>query len=236
MAEVLRRLGCEVTFGGAIAEHGTAPGIGHSARSPSTCPDQPGHEADYDLVRRLRASICVLGPLLARCGTVQRRPSGRRLDRLARPRHARLRAGQARRRHHQRARVRHRHGAVRPQGRRDLARLPERRRHREHPDGGGPRRGHHADRQRRARAGDRRHLPHADRDGRADRRRRHVHADRRGRRRTAAGAPPHRRRPDRRRHLGVRRGDDPRRGHRTRDQARTTWSSRWTRCCRPAAR
>ncbi|MFA7323867.1 MAG: UDP-N-acetylglucosamine 1-carboxyvinyltransferase, partial [Candidatus Nanopelagicales bacterium] len=26
------------------------------------------HRADYDLVRRMRASICVLGPLLARCG------------------------------------------------------------------------------------------------------------------------------------------------------------------------
>src|ERR1700754_1998014 len=30
MAEVLRRLGCEVTFGGAIAEPGMMPGIGHS--------------------------------------------------------------------------------------------------------------------------------------------------------------------------------------------------------------
>jgi UDP-N-acetylglucosamine 1-carboxyvinyltransferase len=70
MAEVLRRLGCDVTFGGAIAEHGTAPGIGHSGEVTIDVPEQPGHEADYDLVRRLRASICVLGPLLARCGTV----------------------------------------------------------------------------------------------------------------------------------------------------------------------
>ena len=31
----------------------------------------PGAEADYDLVRRLRASICVLGPLLARRGHVR---------------------------------------------------------------------------------------------------------------------------------------------------------------------
>jgi len=54
MAEVLRRLGCVVD---------TEPGsvtIG--------VPALPGHEADYDLVRRMRASICVLGPLLARCG------------------------------------------------------------------------------------------------------------------------------------------------------------------------
>ncbi|HEY7173354.1 MAG TPA: UDP-N-acetylglucosamine 1-carboxyvinyltransferase [Micromonosporaceae bacterium] len=70
MAEVLRRLGCEVTFGGAMAEHGTAPGIGHAGDVTIEVPDVLGHEADYDLVRRLRASICVLGPLLARCGTV----------------------------------------------------------------------------------------------------------------------------------------------------------------------
>ncbi|MGH3097597.1 MAG: UDP-N-acetylglucosamine 1-carboxyvinyltransferase [Streptosporangiales bacterium] len=31
-------------------------------------PERPAHEADYDLVRRMRASICVLGPLLARTG------------------------------------------------------------------------------------------------------------------------------------------------------------------------
>jgi UDP-N-acetylglucosamine 1-carboxyvinyltransferase len=34
-------------------------------------PAEPGSEADYDLVRRLRASICVLGPLLARRGYVR---------------------------------------------------------------------------------------------------------------------------------------------------------------------
>jgi UDP-N-acetylglucosamine 1-carboxyvinyltransferase len=54
MAEVLRRLGCEVTAtGDDVVLH---------------VPDRPGTEADYDLVRQLRASICVLGPLLARCG------------------------------------------------------------------------------------------------------------------------------------------------------------------------
>ena len=57
MAEVLRRLGCEVRL------DGTAATI--------TVPDEPGSEADYDLVRRLRASICVLGPLLARRGYVR---------------------------------------------------------------------------------------------------------------------------------------------------------------------
>ena len=57
MAEVLRRLGCQVSL-----ENGTAA---------IDVPAQPGSEADYDLVRRLRASICVLGPLLARSGYVR---------------------------------------------------------------------------------------------------------------------------------------------------------------------
>ena len=59
MAEVLRRLGCE------RRDDPTATG---RPLGRSTCPDEPGTETDYDLVRRLRASICVLGPLLARCG------------------------------------------------------------------------------------------------------------------------------------------------------------------------
>ena len=54
MCEVLRRLGCDVV---------RAPG-----RVQITVPERPGHEADYDLVRRIRASIAVLGPLVARCG------------------------------------------------------------------------------------------------------------------------------------------------------------------------
>ncbi len=56
MSELLRRLGCEV-------EH----------RLPESTvricvPERPDHRADYDLVRRMRASICVLGPLVARVG------------------------------------------------------------------------------------------------------------------------------------------------------------------------
>src|SRR6476661_580594 len=54
MSEVLRRLGCTVTRG-----EGTVT---------IDVPAQLGHEADYDLVRRMRASIAVLGPLIARCG------------------------------------------------------------------------------------------------------------------------------------------------------------------------
>jgi len=57
MSELLRRLGCVV--------EGTPPEL------RITVPERPGTEADYDLVRRMRASICVLGPLLARCGEVR---------------------------------------------------------------------------------------------------------------------------------------------------------------------
>ena len=54
MSELLRRLGCAVD---------STPG-----QLVIDVPDQIRHEADYDLVRRLRASIAVLGPLLVRCG------------------------------------------------------------------------------------------------------------------------------------------------------------------------
>jgi UDP-N-acetylglucosamine 1-carboxyvinyltransferase len=57
MSEVLRRLGC-----GVVAE-GDSLVI--------DVPAEPRTEADYDLVRQLRASICVLGPLLTRCGHVK---------------------------------------------------------------------------------------------------------------------------------------------------------------------
>jgi UDP-N-acetylglucosamine 1-carboxyvinyltransferase len=57
MSELLRRLGCTVE------RHGATVSI--------EVPERPGHEADYDLVRRMRASITVLGPLLARCGEVK---------------------------------------------------------------------------------------------------------------------------------------------------------------------
>ena len=56
MAELLRRLGCTVDY--------DAAGGGVEI----DVPERIGHRADYDLVRALRASICVLGPLVARCG------------------------------------------------------------------------------------------------------------------------------------------------------------------------
>lgn len=60
MGEVLRRLGCNVEL-----DHDVRPGAG-TARID--VPHELGTETDYDLVRRMRAAICVLGPLLARCG------------------------------------------------------------------------------------------------------------------------------------------------------------------------
>jgi UDP-N-acetylglucosamine 1-carboxyvinyltransferase len=56
MSELLRRLGCDVVRDIDV----------RSVRI--TVPEVPSHKADYDLVRKLRASINVLGPLLARCG------------------------------------------------------------------------------------------------------------------------------------------------------------------------
>ena len=56
MAELLRRLGCRVDHS-AAGRHVTID-----------VPEQVGHRADYELVRAMRASISVLGPLLARVG------------------------------------------------------------------------------------------------------------------------------------------------------------------------
>jgi UDP-N-acetylglucosamine 1-carboxyvinyltransferase len=56
MGELIGRLGCDVV---------------HDREAGSVAITVPGeitHRADYDLVRRMRASISVLGPLLARCG------------------------------------------------------------------------------------------------------------------------------------------------------------------------
>jgi UDP-N-acetylglucosamine 1-carboxyvinyltransferase len=65
MAEVLRRLGCDVRTN---VSDLTGDGTGELTIDT---PDEVGSETDYDLVRQLRASICVLGPLLARRGRVR---------------------------------------------------------------------------------------------------------------------------------------------------------------------
>ena len=53
MADVLRGLGCEVTVSADTVR--------------ITTPAEPKHEADYGSVSKLRASVCVLGPLVGRC-------------------------------------------------------------------------------------------------------------------------------------------------------------------------
>jgi UDP-N-acetylglucosamine 1-carboxyvinyltransferase len=62
MSEVLRRLGCGVTYDRA----GNGGG-----RLVVDVPESPSTETDYDLVRKMRASISVLGPLVARCGSAR---------------------------------------------------------------------------------------------------------------------------------------------------------------------
>lgn len=57
MARLLERLGCTVEV-----RHDLA------GRVTIDVPEELSYEAPYDLVRRLRASISVLGPLVARCG------------------------------------------------------------------------------------------------------------------------------------------------------------------------
>ncbi len=59
MGELLRRLGCTVDYDPV------------ASTVVIDVPAELGHQADYDLVRRIRASICVLGPLLARCGRAE---------------------------------------------------------------------------------------------------------------------------------------------------------------------
>jgi UDP-N-acetylglucosamine 1-carboxyvinyltransferase len=63
MAQLLEKLGCGVT-------------VAHDrdGRVVIDVPEELSHEAPYDLVRRLRASISVLGPLVARCGRARVAP------------------------------------------------------------------------------------------------------------------------------------------------------------------
>lgn len=60
MARLLERLGCEVTLD-----------LGDGGRVTIDVPEELQPEAPYDLVRRLRASISVLGPLVARCASAR---------------------------------------------------------------------------------------------------------------------------------------------------------------------
>jgi len=53
MADVLRSLGCEVTLDGSVVT--------------ITTPKELNHRADSEAMGKLRASVCVLGPLVGRC-------------------------------------------------------------------------------------------------------------------------------------------------------------------------
>ena len=57
MADLLTRLGCSVNRKGSELK--------------INVPETPGHRADYDLVRKMRASINVLGPLVVRTGKAE---------------------------------------------------------------------------------------------------------------------------------------------------------------------
>jgi UDP-N-acetylglucosamine 1-carboxyvinyltransferase len=57
MADLLTRLGCTV--------------VRSRSQVSIDVPPTPGHRADYDLVRKMRASINVLGPLVARVGEAE---------------------------------------------------------------------------------------------------------------------------------------------------------------------
>jgi UDP-N-acetylglucosamine 1-carboxyvinyltransferase len=57
MADLLTRLGCTV--------------VRADSHVTIDVPEKPGHRADYDLVRKMRASINVLGPLVARVGEAE---------------------------------------------------------------------------------------------------------------------------------------------------------------------
>jgi len=65
MARLLRQLGCEVEVDHPVDAD---PTTGSTAgRATIDVPEALEHKAPYELVRRLRASIAVLGPLVARC-------------------------------------------------------------------------------------------------------------------------------------------------------------------------
>jgi UDP-N-acetylglucosamine 1-carboxyvinyltransferase len=57
MADLLTRLGCSV--------------VNNGSELKIIVPETPGHRADYDLVRKMRASINVLGPLVVRTGKAE---------------------------------------------------------------------------------------------------------------------------------------------------------------------
>ena len=71
LAHLLAQLGVEITMDGANG-NGSDLGGGHDGRTLSlTAREIASTVAPYDLVRKMRASVLVLGPLLARCGRAE---------------------------------------------------------------------------------------------------------------------------------------------------------------------
>ena len=168
MIDVLRAIGANVEWTGATELQIDASAPLHA-------------EAPYELVTRMRASINVLGPLLARCGQARvAMPGGDNIGNRKLDMHFRGLEAMG-------VELDVVHGFIeartnRLSGRPGGARVPERRRHREpaHRRGAGQGRDRH--RERGPRAGDHRSRRHAQPHGRRDPRRGHVHARDRGRR------------------------------------------------------
>jgi len=74
MAEGVRRARRDVTSVARYAEHGTAPGSATPRGHQSEYPEQPGHEADYALVRGLRRHRSAFWNVLARAARDERSP------------------------------------------------------------------------------------------------------------------------------------------------------------------
>ena len=66
MADLLTRLGCTVTL-----DNKSKNKSGGDGTVTIDVPQEPLHRADYELVRKMRASINVLGPLVARIGIAE---------------------------------------------------------------------------------------------------------------------------------------------------------------------
>jgi len=70
MAQLLEKLGCTVDVRHLVGDDLNAAVLSENLGGSVSIdvPEELDHEAPYELVRRLRASISVLGPLIARCG------------------------------------------------------------------------------------------------------------------------------------------------------------------------
>ena len=171
-----------LTMSALLAQHGIAVDkLTNDGRALSIGGPITNTEAPYDIVRKMRASILVLGPLVARVGEARvSLPGGCAIG--LRPIDLHIKGLEA-----MGAEISLDSGYVtatapRGPGGRDLRdALSQRRRHRKPADGGLPRGWPDRARQCRAGAGDRRSRALPDRHGRADRRHRHGSAGHRGR-------------------------------------------------------